>query len=211
MFGDHERHRERKRIGCIQRPPAFVVDEREPAAPITLDLAHDPAVGDDDQRLGHLRSSLACVYDGIDVDEGHLVARPELAVAGLDRQSKVQGGEGAQHQAELGAGLAALDGHNPLPSDSRLAGEPGLAQPECSASVTDGQAEVQGGSYFAWLIRMSSNGNNVRYVVERRQMDIVFVRRLSGMSAPGHLSEDESAGATRLRLERRATFRPCDP
>ena len=40
----------------------IVVDEREPAAPaapITPDLAHDPAIGDGDEKLGHFRSSLA--------------------------------------------------------------------------------------------------------------------------------------------------------
>ena len=39
-----------------------------------------------------------------------------------------------------------LDGHAPLLSDPRSAGEVGLAQFELAAPVADGQTEVQAGS-----------------------------------------------------------------
>ena len=59
MFCYHERHGEGKQIGRIQRSPVVVVEEREAAAMIMLDFAHDRAVGDRDQAFGHSRAFLA--------------------------------------------------------------------------------------------------------------------------------------------------------
>ena len=131
------------------------------------------------------------MYDGIDVDGGHVVARPKQTIAGIDRQWKVQGREGAEDQAKLGAGLAVLDGHDPLPSDPRLAGEFGLAQLEFSASVADGQTEIQRGSYFHDVSDVVER-QQCNCVVERRQMEIVLDQRLSSMSAFGYISESGS-------------------
>ena len=59
MFCDHEGHGEGKRIGRIQGSPAVVVAERETAAAITPDFAHDRAVGDSDQAFVYSRACLA--------------------------------------------------------------------------------------------------------------------------------------------------------
>ena len=87
---------------------------------------------------------LGGVHDRVDIDRRYVVARRGPVIAGIDRQREVQGGKGTENQAELGAGLAVLDGHDPLPSDPRLAGELGLAQLEAGAPVADGQIEAQG-------------------------------------------------------------------
>ena len=59
MFGDHERHREGKRISRIHGAPAVVIDECQSASPVAPNLAHDLAIGNDDKKLGHGRSCLA--------------------------------------------------------------------------------------------------------------------------------------------------------
>ena len=89
---------------------------------------------------------LGGIHDRVDINRRNVLARRRPEIAGIDRQREVQGGKGTENQTELSTGLAVLDGHDPLPSDSRLAGELGLAQLEAAAPVADGQPEVQGSS-----------------------------------------------------------------
>ena len=190
MFGDHARHRERKRKSCIQRPPAVMVDEREPAASIAPDLAHDSAIGDDDKKLGHLRSFLAAFTT---------VSMSTEVMSSLDRRRRSPGSivKGRSRAARVRRTkpssarvlpLEPVDGDDPLPSDPRLAGEFGLAQLELSASVANDQPEVQRGSNL-------HHGPNVverqQYacVVERMLVENVHDRRLLRMSAFGYMSE----------------------
>ena len=97
--------------------------------------------------LGRLWSIfLGGIHDGVDIGGRYVVARRRPAIAGIDRQREVQGGKGTENQTDLRSGLAVLDGHDPLPSDPRFAGELGVAQLELAAPVADDQTEVQGSS-----------------------------------------------------------------
>ena len=133
----------------------------------------------------HCRNSslLCCIHNGVDVNGARFVARRETARPGIDRQQKIQGGKGTEDQSELGTGLAALDGDNPLPSNSRLSGEFLLAQLELAASFADGQTEVQrrsdlhdGSNVVEW--RQSVN------VAERIQYRNVSNRHVLRMCVP---------------------------
>ena len=115
----------------------IIVDERKPAAPIALDLTHVPAIGNDNENLGHFWPPLAVLTTASMSTGGDVVARTSEAITGIDPKGQAESREGAQHQSELGTGFTVLDAHDPLPSDADFASEVGLAQLELAASVAN--------------------------------------------------------------------------
>ena len=77
-----------------------------------------------------------------------------------------------------------LDSDNPLSSDSHLVGEFRLTQLEGAASVTDDEADVQGGSNLHDVPDVAER-QLYNLVVERSQVHHVCDRRLSGMTVFG--------------------------
>ena len=112
--------------------------------------------------------------DGVDVGGRDVVMIAGAAVGGLavDGKREAERRQRAQHHADLGASLAVLDRHEPLPADAGPRSKLTLAESELAAAVAKDETEVEGGANMHGATSIVVERRQYSNVAERRQVPL---------------------------------------